>query len=60
MRGSCATGVVERSMAGDKKLTAKDIMKALFVILRYEERGAFIVHKQGQLIGIKRVKDRFR
>jgi len=40
-------------MGGDK-LTAKDIMKALFVILRHEERGAFIVHKQGQLIGIKK------
>jgi len=37
-----------------KMLTAKDIMKALFIILRYHEGGAFIVHKNGQLIGIKK------
>jgi len=46
-------------MVGDK-LTAEDIMKAIIIILRYEERGAFIIHKQGQLIGIKKVKDWFR
>ena len=41
-------------------LTAGDIMKAFSVILRYHERGAFIIHKKGQLIFIRKVKDWFR